>query len=54
MKTIFDKVDPTYLECSTGVCEHVSHQHNAAIIITIAVYLSYSLYKYLHEQKNSN
>ena len=27
MKTIFDKIDPQYIECSTGICEHASHMH---------------------------
>ena len=27
MKTIFDKIDPKYVECGTGVCEHTSHAH---------------------------
>lgn len=50
MKTIFDKVDPMYLDCTTGMCDHVSHQQNAVIIFAIAVYLSYNLYKYFNEQ----
>ena len=25
MKTILDKVDPKYLECATGLCEHSIH-----------------------------
>ena len=28
MKTIFDKVDPRYIDCATGVCEHTNHAPN--------------------------
>jgi hypothetical protein len=35
MKTIFDKVDPKYLECATGVCEHSSHSYNLLTLATI-------------------
>ena len=39
MKTIFDKVDPKYLECTTGVCEHVSHNLNGLYIAVVIVLL---------------
>jgi len=49
MKTIFDKIDPKYIEhatqgaeCSTGMCVHTYHTHNIAIlgiIIATTVYL---------------
>ena len=26
MKTIFDKVDPKYLECGSGTCDHLEHK----------------------------
>ena len=49
MKTIFDKIDPKYIECTTGVCEHTSHQMNAATItILVASILFVSVYKYKH------
>ena len=42
MKTIFDKVDPVYLdhaargvECATGACEHTSHQFSGAIFLLL-------------------
>ena len=44
MKTIFDKVDPKYLdhasagvECATGTCGHVSHSYNLITLVTICV-----------------
>lgn len=39
MKTIFDKVDPKYLECSTGACEHAGHQFNAVTWVVIGILL---------------
>ena len=44
MKTIFNKIDPQYLECTSGACEHVSHQFNAMwwlVIFGVAGYLIY-------------
>lgn len=44
MKTIFDKIEPKYLECTTGACEHVSHNFNGVLIfITIAMICTVSL-----------
>ena len=37
MKTILDKVDPKYLECSTGACEHASHQFNAITWVVVGI-----------------
>lgn len=39
MKTIFDKVDPKYIECGTGVCEHVSHSHIMPLYIVAVILL---------------
>jgi len=39
MKTIFDKVDPKYLECTTGICEHTEHSFNPAFIIAAVVFI---------------
>ena len=46
MKTIFDKVDPQYLdhaahgvECVTGTCGHVQHQYNMVTIAVIGIIL---------------
>lgn len=40
MKTIFDKVDPVYLdhaargvECATGTCGHTTHQFSGAMLV---------------------
>lgn len=46
MKTILDKIDPKYIECSVGTCEHVSH--NGGIILLIGVALVLTFYKYRH------
>lgn len=29
MKTIFNKVDPSYMNCMNGICEHAEHKVNA-------------------------
>jgi len=29
MNTIFNKVDPSYINCMNGVCEHANHKVNA-------------------------
>ena len=36
MKTIFDKIDPKYIECTGGMCEHTSHQMNAPLLVLVA------------------
>jgi len=44
MKTIFDKIEPKYLECTTGVCEHAGHNFNGVLIfIAIAMICTVSL-----------
>lgn len=49
MKTIFDKVDPKYIECGAGVCEHPLHQATSVIIITLLLTITFvSLYKLKH------
>ena len=45
MKTIFDKVDPKYIECGTGMCEHTSHSHVMPLYIIAAVLLSMAVIK---------
>lgn len=40
MKTILDKVDPKYIECTAGLCEHVTHQYNTVLIVVTIVVLS--------------
>ena len=38
MKTIFNKIEPKYLECTTGACEHVEHKFNIVywtILLTV-------------------
>lgn len=37
MKTIFDKIDPKYIDCTTGACEHASHNFNGTLIVLLAV-----------------
>jgi hypothetical protein len=35
MKTIFNKIDPQYLECASGTCEHASHKGNTILWILL-------------------
>lgn len=48
MKTIFNKIDPTYLDCASGLCEHTSHQFNLIYVcivpVVFLVYLTYKKY----------
>ena len=37
MKTIFDKIDPKYIECSSGMCEHAAHTHVLPMYILTSV-----------------
>jgi len=46
MKTIFDKVDPQYLDhvahgtqCVTGTCGHIQHQYNMLVIAVVGILL---------------
>lgn len=48
MKTIFDKMNPKYIECSTGMCEHVSHKLNFGLCVVLVVALTYLSIKYCH------
>lgn len=48
MKTILDKIDPKYIECSTGVCEHISHSANMILWVVLGVALVLTTYKYRH------
>ena len=51
MKTIFDKIDPKYVECSAGTCEHVSHSGNG-VLWCVVVALSLITIKYWYDYKN--
>lgn len=53
MKTIFDKIDPKYLDCATGVCEHASHVSVLPSYI-VAVTLMYLIYTLKNKQNNIN
>ena len=35
MKTIFDKIDPAYIDCASGLCEHTSHQFNLVYLLIL-------------------
>ena len=35
MKTIFDKIEPKYLECTTGQCEHAIHAGNGILWVVV-------------------
>ena len=45
MKTIFDKVDPKYIDCAAGTCEHVSHAMNLLMYITVVILTTLCIYK---------
>ena len=52
MKTIFDKVNPKYLECISGTCEHAAHQPNMllwCVIVILGVTISYTYLKHRRE-----
>jgi len=39
MKTIFDKIDTKYLDCTSGACEHVTHNFNGVLIVGLALFI---------------
>lgn len=43
MKTIFDKIDPEYIECGTGICNHVEHSHITLLYVIAVVILTFSV-----------
>lgn len=45
MKTILDKVDPKYLECTAGTCEHISHAQNTVLLPVLLVLFLACSYK---------
>ena len=53
MKTIFDKIDPKYIECTTGVCEHAAHGSvlPSYIVTAVLLYLACTL---KNKQTNTN
>lgn len=53
MKTIFDKLNPKYIECTTGVCEHVSHNTNMYMWIAVAILILTSKYLHGHQSKRN-
>lgn len=52
MKTIFDKVDPKYLECGTGVCDHVAHSSVLPMYIITVLLLVYITIKGVENVKS--
>lgn len=54
MKTIFDKVDPKYIECTTGVCEHAAHSTNMYMWIVVAILALTIKYLYGHQSKRDS
>jgi hypothetical protein len=48
MKTIFDKIDPKYIECTAGSCEHTAHSNNGVYWAILIVALMYTTYKYCY------
>ena len=39
MKTIFDKIDPKYIDCASGACEHTGHQYNLLTCLVAGILL---------------
>lgn len=37
MMTIFDKIDPKYIDCAAGTCEHTTHQPNLLLWTVVGV-----------------
>ena len=48
MKTILDKIDPKYIDCTAGTCEHVTHKMNIGVWVIIVVALVAITVKYTH------
>lgn len=53
MKTIFDKVDPMYIECTTGTCAHVAHNTNMYVWIVVAILIATIKYLHGHQSKRN-
>jgi len=53
MKTIFDKVDPKYIDCANGMCEHVEHKANALWWMLLAVAIIYTGTKYYYDTRRN-
>jgi hypothetical protein len=46
MKTIFDKVDPKYIDCASGACEHAGHQYNMVTWVVVGILLLHAVILY--------
>jgi hypothetical protein len=44
MNTIFDKVNPKYLDCMSGTCGHTIHTFNGATLIVLSLVATFALY----------
>ena len=54
MKTIFDKIDPSYIECATGTCEHTVHNTNIVSWVVVAFIIGVSIYYRHDSEKHQN
>ena len=52
MNTIFDKVDPKYLDCMSGACGHTIHTFNGATLIVLSLVATFALYVAVKNQFN--
>jgi len=52
MKTILDKVDPKYIECTTGICDHLYHNFNLILWFASIILMFVASKKYLIKQNN--
>ena len=48
MKTILDKINLEYIECTTGTCEHLTHKINFGMCVVLTVALVCLTIKYYH------
>jgi len=48
MKTILDKINPKYIECTAGICEHITHKTNVIVWSLLAIAVITLITKYRH------
>lgn len=49
MKTILDKVDYKYIECTTGICDHVYHNFNSILWVASIILMLVASKKYFNK-----
>lgn len=53
MNNIIEKIDPGYIQCTTGICEHNNHQYHILlwVVVGIAFVNILALYSNVMERK---